>query len=140
MSIETFHANIRAGVRARLITLSGLPPVAWEAQAFAPAIGTAYIAETLRANGSRVRALGKGGNQAHTLLQTFGLFFPANKGTTAIDALAGQLLKLFEPGTPIAYGGDTAMVQEAEKLGLVTQTDWINCPIIVTMVGYTQNL
>ena len=140
MTIETFHANIRAGVRTRLLTLSGLPPVAWENRDFAPVIGTPYISETLRNNQSRVRALGRGGNQSHQLIQSLSLCFPANSGTNALDALAGQLLKLFEPGTSIAFGGDTAMVQEAERMGLVTQPDWINCPIIVTMVGYTANL
>lgn len=140
MGIETFHSNIRAGIRARLITLADLPAMAWEAREFSPVKGTPYISETLRPVSSRVRALGRGGNQAHTLIQTFGLFFPANQGTTASDALAGKLLKLFEPGTGIAYGGDTAMVQEAERMALVTQPDWINVPVIVTMTGYTANL
>ena len=140
MGIETFHANIRAGIRTRLLTLSPVPSIAWEGEAYAPTVGVPYVAETLAANGSRVAAIGRGGNISHALLQTFGLFFPANAGTNAADALAGRLLKLFEPGTGIVHGGDQAMVQEAERLGLVTQPDWINVPVIITLTGHTQNL
>lgn len=141
MSIETFHLNIRAGLRARLMTLpGGLPDMAWENEAYSPKVGTPYIAETLIANSSRVRALGKGGNTGHQLLLTLTLNFPANTGTNPSDALAGKLLALFSPGTGIVYGGDQAMVQEAEKLGVQQQPDWIKVPVIITLTGYTQNL
>jgi hypothetical protein len=140
MSIETFRANIRAGLRQRLMLVAGLPAVAWEARDYKPTIGTPYIAEALQTVSNAVTALGRGGNIAHTLLQTYNLFFPINAGTNPSDTLAGTLVKHFAPGTGIAYGGDTAMVQQAEQLSTFKDGEWLNTPITITLVGHTQNL
>ena len=46
MSAALFHSNLRAAVRTRLQTLSGLPAVEWEGKSFMPAKGTPWVTET----------------------------------------------------------------------------------------------
>lgn len=139
MTVATFHANMRAAVRERLVSLAGMPVVAWEGRAFQPVKGTPYISESVRAVSSTVRALGVGGNIAHTVTASFRLHYPAGKGTQAIDATAGALLAHFRPGTVLAYSADSAVVQQAERTGNEIEPDWINATVIITFIGHTVN-
>lgn len=139
MSAATFHKNIRAGIRQKLLTLSGLPKVSWEAKSFIVVKGTPFISESFRPISSVVRATGVGGTIAHTITANFVLYYPSDTGTTTIDATAGSLLQLFRPGTSIVYESDSAVVQQAERQALMQEADWVSCPVIITMVGHTVN-
>lgn len=139
MSAATFHSNIRSGIRQHLTSLSALPVVAWEGRSYQPVKGTPWISEQMRPISSVVRATGRGGVIAHTLTENLTLHFPPGKGTVEIDALAGALIELFRPGTSVSYGGASAVVQQAERMALIQEPDWINCPVIVTLIGHTSN-
>lgn len=139
MSATTVHADLRAAVRQRLLTLNGLPAQAWEGRTYTPIKGTPYISESVRPISSVVRALGVGGTIAHTITANFQLHYPAGGGTTAIDAMAGNLLEHFRPGTTLVYSESKAVVQQAERTALQQEPDWINCTVIIRFVGYTVN-
>ena len=139
MTVATFHSNMRAAVRERLLTVSGLPAVAWEGKAYSPTKGTPFISESFQPVSSVVSALGAGGTVAHRCLATFTLHYPPNAGSAAIDTMAGALLAHFYPGLAVTYAGQTSTVQQAERRGLTQEPDWINSSIIVTMVGHTTN-
>jgi hypothetical protein len=139
MSAANYHANIRSGIRQRLQTLPGLIAVAWEGRTYQPVKGTPFLTEQFRPISSAVRATGVGGTIAHTMTANFTLHYPAGKGTAEIDALAGSLLQHFRPGTSVSYNAASAVVQQAERMALITEPDWINCPVIITLIGHTSN-
>lgn len=139
MSATNVHPEIRAAVRTRLQALAGLPAVSWEGREYRPIKGTPFIAESMTPVSSVVRALGLGGTIAHTITANFTLHFPAGKGTANVEALAGALLEHYRPGTTLAYGTSAGMVQQAERMPLIQEPDWLTCAVIVTIVAHTSN-
>ncbi len=139
MTAATVHSNIRAAIRQRLLTIPGLPAQAWEGREFTPVRGTAYLSESFRPLASDVRALGLGGTIAHSINASITLHFPANGGTNPVDAIAGAILAAFRPGTSLVYGGDSGVVQQATRAGLVQEPDWLNCAVTISVVAYTSN-
>lgn len=139
MTVATFHPNLRAAIREKLLTLAGLPAQAWEGRVYQPIKGTPYMSESVRAISSEVRALGVGGTIAHTITGNFTFHYPAGKGTNDIEGMVGTVLALFRPGTVLSYGGDSAIVQQAERTAVSQESDWINVTVIITAVGHTVN-
>jgi hypothetical protein len=139
MTVATFHPNLRAAIRQKLLTLTGLPAQAWEGRPYQPIKGTPYVSENVRAIASQVRALGLGGTIAHTITANFTFHYPAGKGTTDIEGMAGGVMALFRPGTTLSYDGDSAVVQQAERTAVSQEPDWINVTVIITAVGHTVN-
>lgn len=139
MSSLTFHPDLRAGIRQKLQTLSGLIDVAWEGKIYQPVKGTPFMTEQMRPISSVVRATGLGGVIAHTVTANFTLHYPPGKGTVEIDAIAGALIELFRPGTSVSYNTASAVVQQAERMALFQEPDWINCPVVITFIGHTSN-
>lgn len=139
MSATTFHADLRAAIRSRLLTLPSVPAIAWEGRQYTPVKGTPYIAESMVPVSSVVRAVGLGGTIAHTITANFTLHFPAGKGTNDVEALAGSVMELFRPGTALVYGTSSGMVQQAERMPLTQEPDWLNCPVVITIIGHTSN-
>lgn len=139
MSAVTFHTDLRAGIRQKLQTLPGLIDVAWEGKTYQPVKGKPFLSEQMRPISSVVRGTGLGGYIAHTVTANFTLHYPAGKGTVEIDALAGALLELFRPGSSITYNTASAVIQQAERMALFQEPDWINCPVVITLIGHTSN-
>lgn len=139
MTVATFHSNIRAAFRQKLLTLANVPAQAWEGRPFQPVKGTPFVSESVRAISSVVRALGLGGTIAHTVTGNFTFHYPAGKGTNDIDGMVGSTLALFRPGTILSYGNDSATVQQAERTAVSQEPDWINVTVIITAVGHTVN-
>jgi hypothetical protein len=140
VSAATVHADIRAGLRQSLLAISALPSQKqWEGRAFDIAKGTPFVSESVRPVSSDVRSLGIGGTIAHTINATFTLHYPANNGTTQIEAAAGALMQAMRPGTSVVYGTAKGIIQSAERGPLLQQPDWINCPVTITVVAHTVN-
>lgn len=139
MSTATFHAELRSGTRQKLQTAAGLPSVDWEGLEFTPVKGTPWLTENIRPISSTVIGTGSGGYIAHKVTANFTLHYPLNKGTADIEAMAGTLMQLFHPGTSVTYGTTAAIVQQAERMALLQESDWINLTVVVTMIGHTTN-
>ena len=143
MSVETVHADLRAAIRQRLISMTGIPDadhIAWEGWAYKPVVGQPFMREALRPLGSKVRALGRGGTIAHKVTSNLTLVYPAGKGTLEIEAAAGRLLAGFAPGGPsLVYGSTAGSIQEAERLALLQEPDWLTLPVVITITAYTAN-
>lgn len=138
MSVASVHSDMRAAFRQRLSTqVASLPTMAWEGRIFEPTPGTPFGRETFRALNSVVRALGAGGNIAHTMLGVVTLFYPIGRGTNDIDAMAGAILAAFRPGTSLTYGSSSGMVTQAERAPLVQEPDWLGCSVTISLVSYT---
>lgn len=131
---------MRAGLRQALIAITALPAAKqWEGRFADMARGTPFVSESVRPVSSVVRALGLGGTIAHTINATFTLHYPADTGTSQIEAAAGALMQAFRPGTSVVYGTSKGIVQSAERGPLLQQPDWINCPVTITVVAHTVN-
>lgn len=139
MSALTFHGDLRAGIRQKLQTVTSLIDVAWEGKTYQPVKGKPFLTEQFRPISSVVRATGLGGVIAHTMTANFTLHYPPGKGTVEIDALAGVLLELFRPGASVTYNTASAVIQQAERMALIQEPDWINCPVVITLIGHTSN-
>jgi hypothetical protein len=140
MSAALIHRDLRAAWRTALLAIAGLPTAwAWEARPFTPAIGTPWTREEFRPVTSRVRALGTGGTIGHRCTGKLSLFFPAGHGTADVEAAAGLVLAALKPGTNLVHGTANGLVLEAERAGLITEPDWVSCPVTITITAHSVN-
>ena len=138
--IATLHADMRAAFRKALRDIAGLPDqVEWEGKAFSPAIGVPFMSEGMVPVSSEPRAIGLGGTIRHRLLGTVNLFYPSNKGTLEAELATGLVLATFRPGTVLTYNGASGTVMKAEPRKILPDTDYLNAPVVVTILAYTAN-
>lgn len=126
------------GAAAGRRVVAGLPQGReWEGTEFIPQTGQPWVRERFRPLVSQPRALGAGGTVQHTMTGNLSLFYPARRGTLAVERMAGAVLDLFAPGTALAYGGNSGFVQQCERQPLVQEPDWLSAPVIVSVTAYT---
>lgn len=135
----TIHADMRAALREKLLTLPDLPEISWEGREYADQVGIPFIREQFRPIYSRVSAVGYGSTIEHRMTGNFTLFYPAKKGTTALDAMAGAIFTLFLPGQSLVYGGSAGTIMNTERNGAVQEPKWLSCTVTVTITAYTAN-
>lgn len=133
----TIHADMRAAFRERLLTLADLPEVAWEGREFADQLGVPFIREQFRPVYSRISAIGYGSTIEHRMTGNVTLFYPAKKGTVAIDAMAGELFSLFLPGQSLVFGGSSGTISNTERSALTQEPNWLSCTVTVTITAFT---
>lgn len=116
---------------------------AWESETFFPADGAPYVAESFRSNGAEGLSIGNpdgtGGTIAHRLEATATFFYPKNKGTLAIERMAGAMMQLFRRGTRLSYGGDAATIANVSRSSLYDDGARIGCAVTITLPAYTQS-
>ena len=131
----TIHDDVQAAARTLLLTVAGLPAVAWQGKAYQPVKGKPWISEALVPGPSLPRSLGEGGTISHRIIISLSLHYPPNEGTKALGAMAGALLQKFKPGTFI----DQGVVMQAERRSLISEPDWLSTSVLITVVAYTTN-
>lgn len=138
--VATIHSDMRAAFRAKLQSIEGLPSeIVWEGRPGTPNVSTPFIRESFRALSSQVRALGQGGTIAHRMTGNLSIFYPSGKGTLDVERAAGLLLQGFAPGTALIYGDAKGIVMQAERAPLLQETDYLSCPVTITIIAYTAN-
>lgn len=135
----TIHADMRAAFREKLLTLSDLPEIAWEGREYADKAGVPFIREQFRPVYSRVSAIGYGSTLEHRMTGNLTLFYPAKKGTLALDTKAGEIFTLFLPGQSLVYGGSAGTISNTERNAVVQEPKWISCTVTVTITAFTAN-
>lgn len=136
MTVDRTLVAEGAGAGRRLV--AGLPMGrAWEGREFNQQVGQPWLRESFRPLVSVPRALGAGGTIQHTMTGNLSLFYPAKKGTLAVERMAGAVLDLLAPGTSLAYGANAGIVQQCERQPLLQEPDWISAPVIVSITAYT---
>lgn len=131
------HGDMRAAFREKLLTLSGLPEIAWEGREFADQLGVPFIREQFRPVYSRIAAVGYGSTLEHRMTGNLTLFYPAKRGTVAIDAMAGALFTLFLPGQSLVYGSCAGVISNTERSALTQEPNWLSCTVTVTITAFT---
>jgi hypothetical protein len=135
----TIHADMRAAFREKLLTLSDLPEIAWEGKEYADSLGVAFIREQFRPVYSRISAVGYGSTLEHRMTGNLTLFYPAKRGTIAIDAMAGALFSLFLPGQSLVYGSSSGVISNTERNALLQEPNWLSCTVTATITAFTAN-
>ena len=138
-SAATIHADMRAAFREKLLAVSGLPDVAWEGREFSDQVGVPFVREQFRPVYSRVSAVGYGSTLEHRMTGNLTLFYPAKKGTAAIDAMAGELFMTFLPGQSLVYGSGAGTISNTERSALTQEPNWLSCTVTVTITAFTAN-
>lgn len=94
--------ELRAAFRTRLLTVTGLPAVAWENRNFTPPNNAAWIEERLLPAPSKYAAFGgngiSNGTIKHSGIYQITLIVPAGSDTKAAETLVDTLVSLFRPG------------------------------------------
>jgi hypothetical protein len=138
--IATIHKDMRAAFRKAVLEIAGLPEqAAWEAVEFSPTTGVPYMSEGMKKIFSEPRAIGRGGTIQHKMLMTLNLFYPAGNGTLEAETALGLVLKAIYPGSVLTYNGASGTVMKTEGKDLQTETDFVNQPIVATVIAYTPN-
>lgn len=135
----TIHADMRAAFREKLLTLPGLPEVAWEGREYSDQIGTPFVREQFRPVYSRIAAVGYGSTLEHRMTGNLTLFYPAKRGTVPIDGMAGALFTLFLPGQSLVYGASAGTISNTERSALMQEPNWLSCTVTVTVTAFTAN-
>lgn len=136
--IEVFFQDIRSAFRTALMGIAGLPSeIEWEGRPFTPPATGPFMRENLVPVGTLTRGGGPNGLLQHRVMLAVNLFYPSGSGTLDAEAAAGKLLRAFRPGTSIQHGSASATVQEVARQRLLQETDYLNCPVTITAIGYT---
>lgn len=136
MTVDRTLVAEGAGAGRRIV--AGLPSGrAWEGREFNQQIGQPWLRESFRPLVSAPRALGAGGTIEHRMTGNLSFFYPAKRGTLAVERMAGAVMDLLAPGTSLAYGQNAGVVQQCERAPLVQEPDWISAPVIVSITAYT---
>lgn len=131
------HGDMRAAFREKLLTLPDLPEIAWEGREFADQLGVPFIREQFRPIFSRIAAVGYGSTLEHRMTGNLTLFYPAKKGTVAIDTMAGALFTLFLPGQSLVHGSCAGVISNTERSALTQEPNWLSCTVTVTITAFT---
>jgi hypothetical protein len=135
----TIHADMRAAFREKLLTLPGLPEIAWEGREYADQIGVPFIREQFRPVFSRISAIGYGSTLEHRMTGNLTLFYPAKRGTVPIDTMAGALFSLLLPGQSLVYGSSSGTISNTERNALLQEPNWLSCTVTATITAFTAN-
>jgi len=128
------YSDVRSDLRTLLLTVSGLPAVAWESRSYTPKVGVAYIEERLMPLGSPVATQGTTGWIREEFTYHLVLFSPmAETGLFEHEDLVGEIRKTFYPGYKIGGGINTyaGIIEEARRGPVDSEPDWRSTDIDV---------
>ncbi len=121
----------------------GLPQGrAWEGFDFFPIDGRPYVSESFRAVQSQGLTVGDyngPGTVAHTIEASATFFYPKNKGTLAIERMAGACMALFRRGSTLSRSGDGVTIRNSSRSEIYDDGARIGCAVNVSLPAYTQN-
>ncbi|MBP7548674.1 MAG: hypothetical protein KA761_00190 [Gemmatimonadaceae bacterium] len=111
--------------------------VAWEATPFVPTVGVPYVAEQMRPIGSAPAAVGSSGIERVEVLYAVNVFGPTGEGPLPAERLAGAIMQWFKPGARLVAGEHEVVVMKVARTAIVPDAAWINVPVQVTAVAYS---
>lgn len=134
MSAGAFEAGARSAIRERLLTVTGLPAVAWEGRSFSPAVGQPWLRERLLPISETPAA---NGTVSHRYSWELALFYPAGSGLSALTTMRSRIIDHFAPGLKLAYEGVSLTVMESSRKPPVTEPDWLQGPLSIVLQGWS---
>lgn len=127
-------AAIRAAFRTKLLTISGLPPVAWQNRTFTPPNQAIWLKESLLPATSALTSFG--GLGVDGLLQETGIYqitvyAPVGTETKVADDWASLLAATFKPGVTVSHSGQDVRCESAVIAPPVQETSWFGVPVSI---------
>jgi hypothetical protein len=122
---------VRAMLREKLLTLTSVPPVAWEGYEYTPVVGTTYFRETLNLQDQRVTSLGRYARLKHEGVWMLDIYTPGNKGLALADDWADKVKTHFAPGTVLTKSGTTLRFSRAFAGPALTSPQWTMRPCMI---------
>ncbi len=143
MSLATWKIEMQAAARAVMkaavdASASPRPVFAWEGEKFTPQIGQAFIRESFRTDGTRLKSIGGPSKTIeHRATVALVLVYPAGKGTKPADLMAGALLAAFSPGSSLERNGCSAWVMAVDPRPALQEPDWFSIPVNIALLGHS---
>lgn len=136
-TLQTMHHNVRAALRAALITASGIPPVAqraWENRTFTPTPGVPWIRDKLVFTPTEPAALGPLALTRTKFTYMVDSFLDLDQGTVGGDSRLGALLAVLGAGRDLSYSGQTVHIEKSGGKDGSEDEGWWFVPF--TVAGY----
>lgn len=133
------HLAIRQALRARLLTVGGLPTIrAWENQAFTPPEPpAAWIRETLMPATNRLFATNL--RQATGIAQ-YDLFYPVGTRVEAIEPIVDAIQLAFNQDISLGSSPTIVVVEHAERGRGDTEEVYYRVPVFVSWRAFGANI
>lgn len=129
-------SSVRSYLRSQLLTITGLPAVAYEGRPYTPVVGTSWIREQLFPIDAPIETWGSDGYVRESFHYRLTLFSPIGGRLTDHENMLDTIRALFHPGGEIrdAQSRYSGTVVEARRGMNITEPDWISAT--VTIDGY----
>ena len=105
--MSTVFADISSALDARLNSLFGSIPTAWQNTAFVPVKDTLYLRPTVLPASTIQAALGTNGIDEYIGIYQIDIFAPAGKGRGEAEIKADSVADHFKRGTDLSKNGKT---------------------------------
>ena len=134
--MASFYKEIRAALEKHLVTLSGLPEIAWENVPFEPTTGTPWAALRLTPTGRSPAVRGINPQQRYDGLLTIELKYPEGLGPNLADEMADSIMEHFEATTGIVDNDLLIRIETSDRGQGTEDSPWYSVPVIITWYSY----
>lgn len=127
-------SDIRGALQLCATAAAGFPAddqIKYEGKGFSPTLGTPWARLTLLNNSGRPFSLDGTDRITGGLFQV-DLFYPINKGTADIDAVADAVVDVFPLDRKLIRGAAAISILYAQRAPLLEQPDCLHAPITVS--------
>lgn len=128
--------DIRAALETKLLTVSGLPAVAFQGVSFEPVTGTPFVQSMFMPVNRRPAVRGTDPQKLYTGNYMVNVYTPEGKGPGAAEDLATLVVEAFEATSDIPYTNPadetiTVSIDFAEMRQGITDTPWYYVPVVI---------
>lgn len=134
MSVFT---DISSALNARLNTLPGSAPVAWENYPYDPVAGTLYLRPTLIPDDAVSYAMGATGTDQNSGVFQIDVIAPSDKGRGEAYTKADAIAEHFRPMTELTYNSRLVRCIQASIRVATQDNGWFILPVRVEYLAYT---
>lgn len=132
--MSTHFTDIAGALRARLSTLTSLPPVAWENINYTPSSTTLYLRPTILPAPTAQASLGDSGRDLHEGIFQIDVFIPDGSGrSTWPDSIADH----FKRGTILTQNGVTVRIKNASIGTAFKDENFYQVPVTIDYQSFT---
>lgn len=129
--MASVESNVRAAIRQRLKTLTGLPPVAWEGYPYEPTVGVTHLRERLVFQDTTLTSLGAFGRLKHEGVWMLDVYTPGGKGVAEADDWVDEIKTLFAAGVSFSKDGTTVRITRAFAGAAQYPVNWTMRPCMI---------
>ena len=124
---------VRADLRATLLTVAGLPAVAWEGRAFEPDPEVPYITERLHYLNDIPTTLGNYGHSQMDIAYMLTVHFPARSANLSeLEALADALIYAYPLGRRVGSARVHGRVTRSRRGSVMTDAAWRSITVTIS--------